>query len=313
MSGISEYSTVPSSNTTVNGISIAEGCAPGNVNDAMRQIMADIAGFSAGIMGGATTSSGGMMSAADKQKLDGIASGANVVTVSAGAANNGYIYVGGTKSLVYSLPAATASSLGGVKVGAGLSVTSAGELSVPVMSGATTTSAGKKGLVPAPAKGGAGRFLAADGTWKVPDGTTYAVMTGATASSAGKAGLAPKPAAGAATRFLCADGTWKVPNAVVVTSASSAGTAKSAETAETATSAGRATSAGSAGATPNVRMGKLAGRNSPWTCPAGTWAYIMHGTNADNNAAHYYGSATSGTKVCDFNHGELFGVAIRIK
>ena len=57
--------------------------------------------------GAATTSAAGLMSAADKTKLNGIATGANN----------------------YTLPAATASTLGGVKVGSGLSVTSDGTLS----------------------------------------------------------------------------------------------------------------------------------------------------------------------------------------
>lgn len=35
------YSTTPASNTTIGGVSIAEGCAAGNVNNAIRQIMAD--------------------------------------------------------------------------------------------------------------------------------------------------------------------------------------------------------------------------------------------------------------------------------
>lgn len=57
--------------------------------------------------GAATTSAAGLMSAADKTKLNGIATGANN----------------------YTLPAATASTLGGIKVGSGLSVTSDGTLS----------------------------------------------------------------------------------------------------------------------------------------------------------------------------------------
>jgi hypothetical protein len=41
--GISSYSTTPGSNTAINGINIAEGCAPSGINDAIRQLMADIA------------------------------------------------------------------------------------------------------------------------------------------------------------------------------------------------------------------------------------------------------------------------------
>lgn len=40
---ITDYSTTPSANTTISGINIAEGCNASNVNDAIRQMMADIA------------------------------------------------------------------------------------------------------------------------------------------------------------------------------------------------------------------------------------------------------------------------------
>ena len=36
----SSYSTTPSANTVV-GVSVAEGCPPGNINDAIRQLAAD--------------------------------------------------------------------------------------------------------------------------------------------------------------------------------------------------------------------------------------------------------------------------------
>lgn len=41
--GISAYSTTPASNTSVSGINLAEGCNASGINDAIRQIMADIA------------------------------------------------------------------------------------------------------------------------------------------------------------------------------------------------------------------------------------------------------------------------------
>lgn len=40
---ISDYDKTPANNTTISGIDIAEGCSPGNVNDAIRQMMADLA------------------------------------------------------------------------------------------------------------------------------------------------------------------------------------------------------------------------------------------------------------------------------
>jgi hypothetical protein len=47
------------------------------------------------------------------------------------------------------------------------------------MSGATTSAAGKTGLVPAPATGANNRYLRSDGTWAVPpdNNTTYSVAT----------------------------------------------------------------------------------------------------------------------------------------
>ena len=39
---VSDWSTTASANTTLNGINIAEGCPPGNLNDAVRNIMADV-------------------------------------------------------------------------------------------------------------------------------------------------------------------------------------------------------------------------------------------------------------------------------
>ena len=81
------------------------------------------------------------------------------------------------------------------------------------MTGASSSAAGKAGLVPAPAAGAANRYLRSDGTWAVPPdtNTTYSNMTGASSSTGGKAGLVPAPAAGAANRYLRSDGTWQVP------------------------------------------------------------------------------------------------------
>jgi len=42
---VSDYSVTPGSNTTISGINIAEGCAPANLNNAIRQIMADVRVF----------------------------------------------------------------------------------------------------------------------------------------------------------------------------------------------------------------------------------------------------------------------------
>jgi hypothetical protein len=78
--------------------------------------------------------------------------------------------------------------------------------SVPVMTGATSSTAGSAGLVPAPSSGDQAKVLKGDGTWE-----TIPTMTGAALSAAGTAGLVPAPTAGADSRFLSADGTWKEP------------------------------------------------------------------------------------------------------
>ena len=69
--------------------------------------------------------------------------------------------------------------------------------------GATAETAGKRGMVPAPAAGAANRYLKADGTWGTID-----TMNGASSSESGNEGLVPAPDAGAQNKFLRGDGTW---------------------------------------------------------------------------------------------------------
>lgn len=42
---IASYNSTPSGNTTINGINIAEGCNASGINDAIRQMMADVAAY----------------------------------------------------------------------------------------------------------------------------------------------------------------------------------------------------------------------------------------------------------------------------
>ena len=62
---ISEYSSVAANNVDIGGINIAEGCAPSGINNAIRELMAQLKDQQAGtdgdgfIVGGAFTSSGG--------------------------------------------------------------------------------------------------------------------------------------------------------------------------------------------------------------------------------------------------------------
>lgn len=112
---------------------------------------------------------------AEKNKLAGIATGANK----------------------YTLPAATADTLGGVKTGANITntdgaisltkknVTDALGYTPPekdtntwnALKGATASAAGTAGYAPAPAAGDQGKFLKGDGTWGTPTNTTYNAAT----------------------------------------------------------------------------------------------------------------------------------------
>ena len=133
----------------------------------------------------ATDAAAGFMSAADKEKLDGIAEGANK----------------------YTLPTASSSTLGGVKTGANIT-NSSGTISLTkanvtnalgytppttdtntwtAFKGATTSAAGTAGYVPAPTAGAANRYFRSDGTWTVPPdtNTTYTLSSfGITATAA---------------------------------------------------------------------------------------------------------------------------------
>lgn len=79
-----------------------------------------------------------------------------------------------------------------------------------VFTGATTSTKGTTGLVPAPEVNQRSYFLKADGTWGIPVNTTYSVMTGATASANGASGLVPQPNQGDQNKFLMGNGTWSV-------------------------------------------------------------------------------------------------------
>lgn len=111
----------------------------------------------------ATQSAAGLESAADKTKLDGIETGANK----------------------YSLPAASSTVRGGVKIG--------------------YTANGKNYPVQL-----SNEQMYVNVPW-TDNNTTYSAFKGATASAAGGAGLVPAPTAGNQAKYLRADGTWQTP------------------------------------------------------------------------------------------------------
>jgi len=56
---ISEWSATPANNTDIDGINIAEGCAPSGINDAIREMMSQIKDWQAGTSGDYTAVSAG--------------------------------------------------------------------------------------------------------------------------------------------------------------------------------------------------------------------------------------------------------------
>ena len=122
----------------------------------------------------ATTSSNGLMSSSDKSKLDGIASGANKYT------HPSYTQ---RASGLYKI---TVDSTGHVSAATAVAKSDITDLGIPGtnttysnMTGADSDTAGKAGLVPAPAAGASNRYLRSDGTWAVPPdtNTTYTLSS----------------------------------------------------------------------------------------------------------------------------------------
>ena len=134
----------------------------------------------------ATTSASGLMSATDKSKLDGIASGANKYTHPTSEA-------GAKTSGLYKI---ATDANGHVTAATVVTKTDITDLGIPAqdtnttysnMKGASSSAAGKAGLVPAPSTGEANRYLRSDGTWSVPPdtNTTYTLSSfGITATAA---------------------------------------------------------------------------------------------------------------------------------
>lgn len=83
---ISEWSSTPANNTDVGGIDIAEGCAPSGINNAMREMMAQIKDMQAGTDGDSFTVTGDLILTGGLT-LDGSAGTSGQVMVSAGSGN----------------------------------------------------------------------------------------------------------------------------------------------------------------------------------------------------------------------------------
>jgi hypothetical protein len=112
---ISEFSATPASNTDIDGINIAEGCAPSGINDAIRELMAQLKDFQTGAVGDSFNGPVGTSTAAAGAFTTLSATG--VTTVQAGSAGAPAITTSGDTNTGIFFPAADtiAFSEGGVE------------------------------------------------------------------------------------------------------------------------------------------------------------------------------------------------------
>jgi len=83
---VSEWSAIPANNTDVGGIDINEGCAPSGINNAIRDVMAQIKDMQTGADGDDFAVSG-TLAITGGLTLDGVAGTSGQVMVSAGSGN----------------------------------------------------------------------------------------------------------------------------------------------------------------------------------------------------------------------------------
>ena len=124
--------------------------------------------------GVATSEDNGLMSAADKEKLDGIANGANNYTHPSYTSRTSGLYkiTVDASGHVSAVTAVTKSDITALGIpGSDTNTT------YSTFIGAGSYAAGGSGLVPAPAAGENDEYLRGDGTWATPPNTTYSNAT----------------------------------------------------------------------------------------------------------------------------------------
>jgi hypothetical protein len=218
---ISEFSTIPGDNTDIDGINIAEGCAPSGINDAIRELMAQLKDFQSGAAGdsitvvGTLAAKGTSSSGADLKLYEDTDNGTNYV---------GFIAPASIASNVqWTLPSADGSS------GQALQTNGSGTLSFATLgisaggTGQTTANAAFNALAPSQTSN-AGRYLKTDGTntsWDLLDISTADITgtlpvanggTGLTSFTANRVFYASSTSAIAQSANLTFDGTTLTAN-----------------------------------------------------------------------------------------------------
>lgn len=124
---ISEFSTNPANNTDIGGIDIAEGCAPSGINNAIRELMAQLKDQQAGTDGDNLTVGGNLSITGTTTATTGSFSG--VATFSAGSAGAPAITTSGDTNTGVFFPASDTIAFveGGVEA---MRITSLGEVGI---------------------------------------------------------------------------------------------------------------------------------------------------------------------------------------
>jgi hypothetical protein len=93
---ISEWSSTPANNTDIDSINIAEGCAPSGINDAIRELMAQVKDLYSGTTGDTISVAGGGTGIGT---LTGIVKGNGTSAFSVATAGTDYVTPTGTETL----------------------------------------------------------------------------------------------------------------------------------------------------------------------------------------------------------------------
>jgi hypothetical protein len=188
---ISEYSSIPANNTEIDGINIAEGCAPSGINNAIRELMAQLKDFQTGAAGDSLTV-GGTLSVTGAVNLTSVLTVANGGTGLSAAAAGDILYGSGTNTYARLSGAGTTGSvlLSGVaapswgKVPLSTHVTG----TLPIANGgtgATTQTGAINALLPSQT-GNANKLLQTDGTnvsWATVAAGSSGTVTSVTAGN----------------------------------------------------------------------------------------------------------------------------------
>ena len=169
---------------------------------------------------------------------------------------------------------------------------------LPAMSGASSSSAGTKGAVPAPSAGDQDKYLKGDGTWGTVS-ATVSTMTGATSSAAGTSGSVPAPSAGANMKFLRGDGTWEHPASRYYSSTTSSSGVQDGENSTASGTNSHAEGTSTASGTGAHAEGYATEASGNYSHAEG------YSTNATGQSSHAEGQSTNATGY--YSHAEGYG------